>query len=292
MKRVLAVLLLCLAQAARAEGPETPPAPAAVAPARVVSMNLCTDQLAMLLAAPGQLISVSHLASDPMSSAMADRAGAYAMNRGQAEQIFLMSPDLVLAGSYTSLPTVDLLRRLGVRVVQIPPVTSLQGVAEQMREMGRLLGQDSEGAAMAADFEAGLAALQVPGDQAADPQRAEARVRAVMYYPNGYTTGAGTVADDILRLTGFDNIGAEAGISGGGTLPLERLVMAAPQMVVTSHPYPAASRSEEILSHPALRAMRLSTAVTVMSDADWICGTPYMLRAVAGMRAARDGITN
>lgn len=285
MRRVLAALLLCLAQAVRADATGTPPA-------RVVSMNLCTDQLAMLLAAPGQLLSVSHLAFDPMSSAMADRAGAYVMNRGQAEQIFLMSPDLVLAGSYTSLPTVMLLRRLGVRVVQIPPVTSLQGVAEQMRQMGRLLGQEAEGAAMAADFEAGLAGLQVPGHQASDPQDLDAKIRAVMYYPNGYTTGAGTVADDILRLTGFDNVGAEAGISGGGTLPLERLVMAAPQMVVTSRPYPAASRSEEILSHPALRAMQTGTAVTVMSDADWICGTPYMLRAVAGMRAARDGTRN
>ncbi len=39
-------------------------------PERVVSVNLCTDQLAMLLAAPGQLISVSHLASDPLSSSM------------------------------------------------------------------------------------------------------------------------------------------------------------------------------------------------------------------------------
>ena len=34
------------------------------APARVVSMNLCTDQLAMMLAAPGQLVSVSHLATE------------------------------------------------------------------------------------------------------------------------------------------------------------------------------------------------------------------------------------
>ena len=33
-------------------------------PQRVVSMNLCTDQLAMLIARPGQLHSVSHLASD------------------------------------------------------------------------------------------------------------------------------------------------------------------------------------------------------------------------------------
>lgn len=270
----LAAALICLAPQTLAEAP-------APVPARVVSMNLCTDQLAMLLAAPGQLLSVSHLASDPMASAMADQAGAYVMNRGQAEQIFLMDPDLVLAGTYTALPTVALLRRLGVRVVQVPPVTSLDGVAEQIRALGEILGRKAEGARMAAEFEAGVADLRISGEP----------VRAVMYYPNGYTTGSGTLADDILRLTGFANVGAEAGISGGGTLPLERLVMADPQMIVTSHPYPAASRSEEILSHPALRAMQAGTSVAVMSDADWICGTPYLLRAVAQMHEARAAVS-
>ena len=57
-------------------------------------------------------------------------------------------------------------------------------------------------------------------------------------------------------MTGFSNIGAEAGLTGGGILPLERLVMAAPRMIVTSSPYPGASRSEEILVHPALAAVR------------------------------------
>ena len=48
-----------------------PAAPAGAAPLRVVSINLCTDQLAMLLAAPGQLVSVTHLARDPEASVMA-----------------------------------------------------------------------------------------------------------------------------------------------------------------------------------------------------------------------------
>mgnify|MGYP006999250795 CR=1 FL=1 len=48
--------------------------PPATPPARVVSMNLCTDQLAMALAAPGQLISVSYIARDPRASAMAEEA--------------------------------------------------------------------------------------------------------------------------------------------------------------------------------------------------------------------------
>lgn len=255
------------------------PALADTTPARVVSMNLCTDQLAMLLAAPGQLVSVSHLASDPLSSSMVAEAAGYPANRGGAEQIFLMHPDLVLAGTYTSLASVNLLRDLGVTVVQVPPITALAEIPGQIRTIGAALGREAEAEALVAEFQAGLAAL------ATDlPPR-----RAALYYPNGYTVGEGTLADDLLRHAGFDNIGARAGLTGGGTLPLERLVMAAPEMIVTSTRYPGASRSEDILDHPALVDLRAAAGIAT-SDADWVCGTPHILRALAGMRAAREAL--
>ncbi|MFZ1470877.1 MAG: ABC transporter substrate-binding protein [Paracoccaceae bacterium] len=250
------------------------------APARVVSVNLCTDQLAMLLAAPGQLVSVSHLASDPRSSAMVDQAAAYPQNRGGAEQIYLMHPDLVLAGTYTSLASVDLLRSLGVTVLQVPPVTSLDQVSQQIMLIGQALGRQDQARALADEFQSGLAALTVTGPKAT----------AALYYPNGYTTGSGTLADDVLAHTGFANVGADAGLTGGGILPLERLVMAAPQVVVTSTPYPGASRSEEILSHPALQDLALKAGFTATTDADWLCGTPALLRAVQQMKTAREAI--
>ena len=53
------------------------------APRRVVSMNLCTDQLAMLVAGEGQLLSVSPLSADPRGSAMADVAAGYPLNHGR-----------------------------------------------------------------------------------------------------------------------------------------------------------------------------------------------------------------
>lgn len=255
--------------------------PDAPAPRRVVSINLCTDQLAMLLASPGQLVSVSHLALDPLSSSMVEQAGAYVINRGGAEQVYLLHPDLVLAGTYTSPATVDLLRRLGVPVLQVPPVESLSEVADQMRLIGSALGQAQAGEAMAKAFTGALDDLAVPGPKAT----------AAMYYPNGYTAGAGTLSDEILTLTGFQNVGGTAGLTGGGILPLERLVMAAPRMVVTSTPYPGQSRAEEILTHPALQAIRDSALTSRMSDADWVCGTPYLLRAVRAMAEARHAIS-
>lgn len=250
------------------------------APARVVSMNLCTDQLAMMLAAPGQLVSVSHLATEVQSSSMVDEAQAYPMNRGQVEQVFLMRPDLVLAGTYTQAATVDLLRRLGVEVVQVPPATSLAEAVEQLRVVGRALGQDQKAEALADAFAAGIEAARFAG-----PSRT-----AAFYYPNGYTTGSDTLANEVLELTGFSNIGAEAGVTGGGILPLERLVMAGPELIVTSERYPGASRSEDILVHPALKAVQARAGVELQSGADWVCGTPHLLRAIGDVQAARQAL--
>lgn len=92
------------------------PLAAAEPPRRVVSANLCTDQLAMLIAAPGQLVSVSQVARDPVSSAMAAEAEGFAVNHGTAEEIFLLAPDLVLAGEYLRSDARLTLERLGLRV--------------------------------------------------------------------------------------------------------------------------------------------------------------------------------
>jgi len=262
---------LCLA-ALWAAGPA-----AADTPQRVVSINLCTDQLAMMLAAPGQLVSVSYLASDPLSSTMVEAAADYPPNRGGAEQVFLMRPDLVLAGTYSSRASVGLLRKLGVTVVEVPIVQSLDDVSKNLRLLGEAMGREAEAEALAQGFEVEIAAL-------APPARA---ATAAMYYANGYTAGAGGLTDEILSLTGFSNIGAEAGVTGGGILPLERLVMAEPEMIVTSTPYPAHSRAEEILQHPALLALRDQSAAARVSDADWVCGTPHLIRAIRQMQRAR-----
>ena len=264
-------LVLALASAAPA---------LADAPGRVVSINLCTDQLAMMLAAPGQLVSVSDLVSEPQSSSMVKEAAGYPVNHGQAEEVFLMHPDLVLAGSYTALATVDLLRRLGIPVVQVPPANSLAEAVAQVRIVGKALGQDEQAEWVASRFEASIKAARITGTH----------YTAAFYHPNGYTTGAGTLADEVMGLTGFDNIAATAGVTGGGVLPLERLVMAAPDVLVTSEPYPGASRAEELLTHPALRAVQKNAGATLHTDADWVCGTPFILRAIGAMRQAHIGL--
>lgn len=250
-------------------------------PIRVVSMNLCTDQLAMLIAAPGQLISVSYLASDPTASAMVDAAKKLHSNRGLAEEIFLLKPDLVIAGTYTTRATVGLLKRLGIPVIEFAPANSLTDVRDRVSRMGEILGRKSVAVDLIARFDADLAAARV---------NAESRPRTALYYANNYTSGASTLAGSVVDAAGLYNIAIELGFDGGGRLPMEVLLMAAPELIVTGRDMNGAALAMEVFSHPALRTLRERSGTAPVADRDWVCGTPFVVAAVQRLAAARDAL--
>ena len=53
---------------------------------RIVSINLCADQLLLMLAERDRIASLSFLADDERSSLLADEVGAIHTNRGGAEE--------------------------------------------------------------------------------------------------------------------------------------------------------------------------------------------------------------
>lgn len=251
-------------------------------PKRVVSMNVCTDQLAMLLAGEDQLHSVSFLASDPRSSAMTSEAEAFVANHGRAEEVYLMRPDLVLAGAYTSTATVEMLRRFDIPVEVFEPAQGMEDIAERMLQMGRALGREAEAARAVDDFKTRLAELQAETTERPD---------AALYYANGYTSGDKSLAGQILLAAGFDNIAIEAGYESGGVLPLEVLALSGPDAVITGQIYPGTSRSEAILDHPIVTDLRQEAAAGSVTNRDWVCGTPYVLRAVEVLSGLRQNLT-
>lgn len=250
-------------------------------PRRVVSMNLCTDQLAMMLAAPGQLHSVTYIAADARSSAMAEQAKEHVINHGLAEEIFLMQPDLVIAAAYSTRATVEMLRRLDIPVVMFDPASSLEDVRDRILQMGEVLHREDTAQALVSDFDTRLANLRTEVAQ---------RPRAVLYYANGYTSGEQTLAGQILITAGFTNAAAEAGYGSGMKIPLEVLAVTNPDLVITSQPHPGESRAEAIMNHPVIEALRRTGERASITDRDWVCGTPYVLRAIEELAADRDGL--
>lgn len=260
-------------------GPTVAPA-AGEAPRRVVSMNLCTDQIAMLVAAPGQLVSVSYLAARPDVSLMSAETAGLTINHGLAEEIFRLDPDLVIAGTYTRRVTVNMLRRLGRRVEEFAPANGFADIRQNVRRMGELLGREGEAARLIAAFDAQASAL------AAAPPGEDAPVLG-SFAANSFTSGGGTLENAIVGAAGLRHLGEDLAITGTTRLPLEALVLADPDYVLLwERSLNDPSRAAEILRHPVLDA-RFGKERRLSADSRyWICGTPLTLEAVAKLRAA------
>ena len=148
---------------------------------------------------------------------------------------------------------------------------NFEDILKNIRKMGNLVGHSDRAKIMIDDFNQRLVELQ---------SGINLRPRAALYSANGYTTGAETMAGRILSAAGFKNITEEIGLSYGGVLPLETLVIMQPDIVVSGEAYPGHSRAEEILQHPALRPLKTVT----QTDAKWVCGTPAVLDAIAELQ--------
>jgi iron complex transport system substrate-binding protein len=110
------------------------------APQKIVSLNLCTDQLLMLLADSKQIASLSKIVDDPNVSFLAEKSAEFKKNRGDAEEIFVNNPDLVVAGVYTEKATIQILQSLGVRVEIFPIEKNFDDIIENIKKWACLLG--------------------------------------------------------------------------------------------------------------------------------------------------------
>lgn len=250
-------------------------------PSRVMSINVCTDQLAMLLAAPEQLVSVSVLASDPMIAYYHRQAVRYRHNNALAEEIFLAQPDLVLAGTHALHNTTALLRRVGVEVAEFPHTQTLDTIGGDIRRMGRLLGRSQAAEIVASNFESELAQLEA--------DRCQDRPTAIAWEQNGIALAAGTLADSVMRAAGLRNLAAEAGYTGMAPFPLEILIADRPDIVILpSTTAGASSLADQALQHPALERLSGTISGRFVPPASWTCGGPFVLDAVRALQAVRD----
>ncbi len=261
----LAVALVALwagAAAADAERPE-----------RVVSLNVCTDQLAWLLA-PEALVAVSRLADDARTSAYYRELSDVPQTGGSAEEVVLLKPDLVLAGTFTTRATVRMLERLGYRVERFAPIASLEDARANIRRMGEVLGREDAAAEMIDRFDTRLAELR------AEP----AGKRVLFYHAQGRTSGEGTLASDLLDAAGLANVAEEMEIPAGGRLPLEQVVLADPDAILVAPPYEDFAWATELTRHPALAAT--GALRELGRGGDWTCETPRLLDAVETLKEA------
>mgnify|MGYP001555766879 CR=1 FL=1 len=249
-------------------------APATLAkPGRIVSINLCTDQLLLLLADRDRIVSLSFIARDSGLSYMAKAAAGIPVNYGSAEEVLALHPDLIVAGQSAAGPTTRLLRRLGFQVLELPLAESLGEVARQIRTMARALEEVSRGERLLRDLEERLAAVR---------QRAAAgpHPTAAIYQASGLTIGRHSLADDLLKVAGLRNLAPELSVPEGGYLPLELLLQHPPDRLVIDEYRPdLPSLAQQFLRHPALRRVERDRRTISLPARLWTCAGPGLAEA-------------
>jgi iron complex transport system substrate-binding protein len=242
------------------------------APKRVVSFNVCADQLVVALADPEQIAGLSPYATDPMLSVVAEEARKYRRLDWQAESTIPLTPDLVLTGAWDRAATRQMLTRVGIRVVQLDLVTGIASARAEIVRVAELLGHPERGARLAAALDSARARL------AAVPRT---RYSTALVIDQGrFTAGTATIAASLLAEAGLrPPEGAPA--SFGGFVPLEKLLMLKPDLVFLKDP-PGAPTDQGALyfTHPALRALYPPERRIVLPERLSMCGGPALVAAL------------
>ncbi|HYW17265.1 MAG TPA: ABC transporter substrate-binding protein [Allosphingosinicella sp.] len=228
-------------------------------PRRVASLNLCTDELLLMLGDRGQIASVTHLAQQPAETSLWREARRYRRNDGSLVSVAGLRPDLVLTMGGGARDRGRIARRLGIRVLDLPYPQSLADIEQSIRSVSIALGRPA----------AGEAALErMERLKRSRPARA---ADSIWLGGGGRTVAAGSLAAQWMALAGF-----RQRAMAGDRVSLEQLLIRPPAAILRSD-YRSGQYSGEQrwLSHPLARRVRGARTIPTDGRA-WTCMGPLL----------------
>jgi len=247
-------------------------------PQRIVSLNLCADQLVLALADRSQIAGLTRNAMDREMSAEAGKAHGLRILGTSAEEILGIAPDLVVGMPARRSAAIGVLKGQDYRMVDLKSANTLEDIFTSIRDAATAVGHPARGEALIALMRQDLARI---------PKRGGGKV-AAYYQRRGYMTGTGTLIDDLMTHMGLVNLAAKLGKPALSQVSLEEMVAAQPDyIIVESATDEVTDQGTEMLHHPALRDIpRIS-----ISQAWTVCGSPAYVtaaRSIAEQMARAD----
>lgn len=243
-------------------------------PQRIVSLNLCADQLLMALLVPERLVGITQLASNPEASYRYQEASQFHQHTSRIEEIMALKPDLVVAGEFTAQPTNQLLENLGYKVVKLGLPVTIDGIFQQIRFLGAQIGEPVRAEALILTMREELDNIRA--------LRGKEQKRAVVYYANGFTAGQQTIVNEILHIAGLSNVAAELNLDFVAPLSLESLLASKPDVLLLGRLNENTdSLAHQVLRHEAInRYAALKQVQKIMiPDRYWSCAGPSSIAA-------------
>ena len=238
-------------------------------PQRVVSLNLCTDELLLVLAEPGQIASVTHLAARPEETPLWEQARGHRTNDGTLASVVELRPDLVLSMGGAG-DRMGIASRLGVTAIDLPFPQTLDQLIEQIRQAAAALGRSAAGEALVERIED---LRRPPPPDGAD---------TIWIGGGGRTVSASGLEAQWMALAGYRQRQVN-----GDQVQLEELLVRPPQVLLRSdYRQQQYSRAQAWLTHPLVRAARGSRTVTT-DGRRWTCMGPALIEEIERLRRER-----
>jgi iron complex transport system substrate-binding protein len=239
------------------------------APRRVASLNLCTDELLLMLAAPEQIASVTYLAQQEAETPLWRRAARYRRNDGSLLSVVPLRPDLVVTMGGGGRDRMHIAERMGIPTLDLPFATSLVDVVESIRRLAAALGRPQAGKALLDRMNALI--------------RSAPSARRDTIWLGG---GGRTVSATGLEAQWMSLAGMRQRIMQGDRVSLETLLVRPPAILLRSdYREGQYSTGQRWLAHPLARALR--TGRTIATEGRrWTCMGPLMIDEITRLRGA------
>ena len=243
---------------------------ASLASLKVASLNLCTDEYLLALAAPGQIASVTHLAHQPQETSLWRQARRYPRNDGSLLSVAAYKPDLVVTMGGGARDRARIAQRLGIETLDLPYPQRLADVERAMAVLAQALGRPAAGRAWVAR----IAALK---------RTRPRRLPDTIWLGGGGRSVAATgLAADWMRLAGFRQRPLR-----GDRVSLEELLVRPPAILLRSdYRRGQYSGEQRWLMHPLAKGTRNSRNLATDGRA-WTCMGPPMIEEVLRLRRRR-----
>jgi iron complex transport system substrate-binding protein len=245
---------------------------------RIVSMNVCSDQLLLTLADPGQIVGLSRFSRDAWMSWAADEARRYPVLSGGAEDVLLLKPDIVVASLFDRRSTRELLKAKGLHLVELTVPSTLDEVKDQIREMGEVVQHPDRAKALIDRLDAASARARLAASGR--------HYRVLPVARRGWVSGSGSLVSSLLTETGLLNPAGELGFAFGGFASLESIVSLKPDFILVSE---AGDRAEDdgraFLFHPALERFYPPDKRIMIPERLTVCGGVMLAEALDTLTA-------
>lgn len=301
VSRAALVVLATLAACGPSEPGPSAPAPRLAEAGvfrRVVPANTAAAEfLAVLLGdrGPERIVALPEQVDD--YSCFDFETGAWAVlprfSRYTAEALIVLAPDLVVTHAWQAAETTAILRSHGVQVVVLESTES-RGYDGIRASLGVL----ADRLALSPEWKGVLAALDARVAKLRESSGPRSKLRALVYSNDGtggWTAGAGTTADAMIRLAGLQDAAADAGLKGHVALDFERLITIDPDVIVVGAPSRGEGESatksvlvgaKELAGISAVRGGR----IVVLSGALMSTDSPFLVDAAEKLAAEVDAL--